>query len=127
MALSLRCITIDCAEPLKLAQFWAAVLDYRVEDADEEDALVVDPTGQHSWLLFQVVPEGKTVKNRLHFDLMPRDSRAAEVARLLALGARELPGFAGEGSPWTVMQDPEGNEFCVVRSEQERQSTAPTN
>jgi len=63
-------------------------------------------------LLFLRVPEGKTVKNRLHLDLRP-DDQQAELARLLALGARRVD--IGQDDPsWIVLQDPEGNEFCVV-------------
>lgn len=65
--------------------------------------------------LFQAVPEGKSVKNRLHLDLRPATSMAAEKARVLELGAREFRYVAEGGSFWTVMLDPEGNEFCVLR------------
>lgn len=108
MASKVRTITIDCANPKKLADFWTAALNYQLKDIDEEGALIVDPTGEGTQILFLIVPEGKTVKNRLHFDLRPEDTRDAEVVRLQALGATVYAQFA-----WTVMQDPEGNEFCV--------------
>lgn len=63
-------------------------------------------------LLFIKVPETKTVKNRLHFDVRPED-QTAEIARLEALGARRVSVGQGDGRAWTVMADPEGNEFCV--------------
>lgn len=110
MASKVRTITIDCADPKKLADFWTAALNYRLKDIDEEDALIFDPTGEGTQILFQVVPEGKTVKNRLHFDLRPEDTRDAEVVRLQALGATVQAEFS-----WTVMLDPEGNEFCVEK------------
>ncbi|MEU1402544.1 VOC family protein [Streptomyces sp. NPDC005728] len=71
-------------------------------------------TGLGRRLLFQRVPEAKTVKNRLHLDLHPgAERRADEVARLKALGARVLHGVQEPGGEWVVMADPEGNEFCV--------------
>jgi catechol 2,3-dioxygenase-like lactoylglutathione lyase family enzyme len=108
MASKIRTITIDCANPARLAEFWTAALGYTLKDIDEEGALLVGPDGQNSRILFLVVPEGKTVKNRLHFDLTPEDTRAAEVERLKGLGATVYQEF-----DWTVMRDPEGNEFCV--------------
>lgn len=108
MASKVRTITIDCADPKKLADFWTAALNYQLQDVDDEGALIFDPTGAGTQILFQVVPEGKTVKNRLHFDLQPEDTRDAEVVRLQALGATVYAQFG-----WTVMGDPEGNEFCV--------------
>ncbi|MFC9278729.1 VOC family protein [Streptomyces collinus] len=77
----------------------------------------VDPdsgTGLGRRLLFQRVPEAKTVKNRLHLDLHPgAGRRAAEVARLESLGARVLREVKEPGGEWVLMADPEGNEFCV--------------
>jgi hypothetical protein len=66
-------------------------------------------------VLFQKVPETKTVKNRIHFDLRPSRTRDEEVERLKRLGAIELEGFGGPEATWKVLQDPEGNEFCVLR------------
>ncbi|MBN0046987.1 VOC family protein [Streptomyces actuosus] len=116
-------LAIDCADPRALARFWCAVLDYEVQD--EEDGLVtigpsavpgggngrgpVPPT-----LTFARVPEGKTVKNRIHLDVSPADrERDEEVRRLLGLGARRADVGQGEES-WVVLADPEGNEFCVL-------------
>ncbi|MBN9393368.1 MAG: VOC family protein [Chloroflexi bacterium] len=110
MASKVRTITVDCADPKRLADFWTAALNYQLKDIDEEGALIVDPTGEGTQILFLIVPEGKTVKNRLHFDLRPEDTRDAEVVRLQALGATVYATFG-----WTVMQDPEGNEFCVEK------------
>ncbi|MEX0682665.1 MAG: VOC family protein [Dehalococcoidia bacterium] len=125
-------IVVDCAKPAPLARFWAAVLDgYEIEPYDDEeiarlkslgiDDLENDPgvamrhtTGGGPRFFFQQVPEPKTVKNRLHLDLRP-DNRAAEVARLMALGASKLRDVQHDsGGAWTVMQDPQGNEFCVM-------------
>ena len=72
-------------------------------------------------LLFIEVPEAKQIKNRLHFDLRPTDAtREDEVARLLALGATEVADHRRpDGSGWVTLADPEGNEFCVLRGDQE--------
>ena len=76
--------------------------------------MVSPKTGTGTPLLFCKVPEGKTVKNRLHLDLRPED-QAAEVERLIGLGARKVD--IGQGSQtWVVLADPEGNEFCVLRT-----------
>ncbi len=66
-------------------------------------------------LYFQKVPEGKVVKNRLHLDVRPFDNMAAEVERSVALGATIQRRVDVEGSFWTIMLDPEGNEFCILR------------
>ena len=115
MASTVDSLTFDCHDPQVVADFWCAVLGYDLHEIDEEDADLRDPKGQGWRLLFQIVPEGKTVKNRAHLDLRPPSSMAEEVARVTVLGATVFR-FVEEGSSfWTVMQDPEGNEFCVLR------------
>jgi len=116
-------VAIDCADPAALAQFWRAVLDYVVQG--EEDGLVTIgspqvPEGRDRsgpvppTLTFARVPEGKTVKNRLHLDVNPTDvEQEEEVRRLLGLGARLADLGQGDQS-WVVMTDPAGNEFCVL-------------
>ncbi|SDN23757.1 VOC family protein [Allokutzneria albata] len=117
-------LAIDCADPVGLARFWCAVLGYEVQD--EEHGLVTIgspevPEGRNRpgpvppTLTFARVPEGKTVKNRLHIDVNPTDrDRDEEVRRLLDLGARHADvGQTGEES-WVTLADPEGNEFCVL-------------
>ncbi len=120
-------IVIDCRHPASLARFWSQVLDdYEVAPYDEDEVarlallgitdldddptvLLEAPTGPRLW--FQEVPESKVVKNRVHIDVRA-GHRTSEVQRLVALGATvvdELPN-----RDLTVMQDPEGNEFCVV-------------
>lgn len=118
-------LVIDCHDPRRLAAFWCAVLGYEVIDEQEDDVEISNwrPTPEAvraqvnpPTLLFQRVPEGKTVKNRLHIDVSPIDSdQASEVERLLALGARHVDVGQGEQT-WVVLADPEGNEFCVLRS-----------
>jgi catechol 2,3-dioxygenase-like lactoylglutathione lyase family enzyme len=108
-------LTIDCRDPRSVAEFWCAVLGYQLDGVDDEDAWISDPTGRGWQLLFQSVPEGKTVKNRLHLDLSPPSTMAEEVERLLGVGATAIRRVDEHGSFWTVMADPEGNEFCVLR------------
>lgn len=117
-------LAIDCADPQALARFWCAVLDYEVLDEDLDDGIVtigspgapVEGTGQvPPMLTFARVPEGKTVKNRLHLDLNAADrDQADEVRRLLELGARHADVGQGDDVSWVVLADPEGNEFCVL-------------
>jgi hypothetical protein len=110
-------VTFDCADPARVAAFWAAVLAWEI-DVDDDDASIRPPgTTGAPWqgLYFQKVPEGKVVKNRVHLDLRPEDSMAKEVERLRALGATEQRFVEEGGSFWTIMLDPEGNEFCVLR------------
>jgi len=117
-------LAIDCADPGGLARFWCSVLDYEVQD--EGDGIVTigwprGPDGRNHpgpvppMLTFAHVPEGKTVKNRLHLDVSPTDrEQDEEVRRLLGLGARHADvGQTGDES-WVVLADPEGNEFCVL-------------
>ena len=116
-------LAIDCADPSGLARFWCSVLGYEVQD--EEDGYVaigspLVPEGRDRpgpvppTLAFARVPEGKTVKNRLHIDVNPTDrEQDEEVRRLLDLGARRVDLGQGEVS-WVVLADPEGNEFCVL-------------
>jgi hypothetical protein len=115
MSLSIDTLTIDCHGPRVVAEFWAAALGYRLKEIDDDEAEIVPPDGSGRPLLFQVVPEGKSVKNRLHLDLRPNGSMAAEVARLEAIGASAIRRVDEGGSFWTVMADPEGNELCVLR------------
>ncbi|MFF1393284.1 VOC family protein [Streptomyces sp. NPDC058287] len=116
-------LAIDCADPDSLARFWCSVLGYEVQD--EEDGLVtIGPPARSEGkdrpgpvppaLTFARVPEGKTVKNRLHIDVNPTDrEQAEEVRRLLDLGARHADVGQGDVS-WVPLADPEGNEFCVL-------------
>jgi Glyoxalase-like domain len=130
MASRLTEISLDCHDPDRLADFWTAALDWVVLDrepglveigpARESDQALLDAvrTGPVPPTMFlAAVAEDKVVKNRMHLDLSPVDrSRDEEVERLLALGAtRADVGQTGEET-WVVLADPEGNEFCVLRS-----------
>jgi hypothetical protein len=144
-------ITVDCQDPQRLTGFWAAALGYQIEeppagfdswnaywrsagvpeeelptDTDAADS-IVDPAGVGPRIWFQLVPEGKSVKNRLHFDLMISPGRDAplgerrplvdaEVDRLTGLGASVLRWPVPDGTDHygVLMGDPEGNEFCVA-------------
>jgi hypothetical protein len=108
-------LTIDCADPIRVAEFWCSALGYELVGSDDESAEIRDLGGAGWPLLFQVVPEGKSVKNRLHLDIRASVSMAAEVERLKGLGATEQRFVEEGGSFWTVMLDVEGNEFCVLR------------
>ncbi len=135
-------VVIDSSSPHELADWWAEALGWQVETQDEsfiqkmvdtgaaseEDttrhrgalvwkigAALNSPDPERPRLLFQMVPEPKTVKNRLHLDVrVGAERREAEVARLLSLGATEL--WRGSQGPfeWATLTDPEGNEFCVT-------------
>jgi len=109
-------VTFDCADVMAMARFWAAALDWEVDpDSEPDGAAISDPSGRSGGFYFQPVPESKVAKNRVHIDLRPSGSMAAEVARLEQLGAT-IQGRVDEGgSFWTVMLDPEGNELCVLR------------
>ncbi|WP_329122134.1 VOC family protein [Streptomyces sp. NBC_01465] len=115
-------VAIDCADAYELARFWSGVtgrpLDPEAEPgAHETQVLLADGPVLH----FNQVPEGKTVKNRIHLCLRPDTSRDPEVDRLLALGAGFLADHRNpDGSGWVILTDPEGNEFCVLRSESDR-------
>lgn len=136
-------VTLDCKDPHAQARFWAVALGYQVDDhhdmitglidgghlpADSDDVVEID--GRRAWrqfascsptdptdenrMLFQTVPEAKTVKNRMHLDIQaPEGQRDAKVAELIALGATKL--WDGQLGPqtWVTLADPEGNELCV--------------
>ena len=143
MATSIQ-VTFDCADPDRVATFWATALGYKKQDPPPgyatwpeflaaqgipEDqwnsaSAIVDPDGIGPRIYFQHVPEPKTVKNRVHLDVnvgggrdTPVDERRgrvnAEVERLMGVGATRLRASDEHGEYWVVMQDPEGNEFCL--------------
>jgi hypothetical protein len=108
-------IAIDALEPRLVADFWAAVLGWRILE-ESADGISIAPADA-IWPTIDVlpVPEHKTVKNRLHLDLRADGSTAEEeVDRLLALGARHVDVGQESDATWTVLADPEGNEFCVL-------------
>lgn len=134
-------VTVDSAHPHKQAKWWAAALGWAAEPSDEdfirglvaaghakesdtttfegvlvwrEGAAISDPEHpERPRVLFQLVPESKTVKNRLHFDIRVGDKREDVAAHLETVGATILHRGAQGPSVWITMTDPEGNEFCV--------------
>ena len=123
-------ITFDCAEPAALAAFWAAVLGYPPPDIEgthevlralghPEETLgdwyrIEDPANDGPRLAFQRVPEPKICKNRVHLDVKPLEATLDdEVERVVALGATHVEHVTDEAGTFVVMQDPEGNEFCI--------------
>ncbi|MEH1122880.1 VOC family protein [Micromonospora sp. CPCC 206061] len=121
----LRHVTIDCAEPYELATFWSEVTGWSVSGEDEpgDPEVLLEAPSPLPGLLFIRVPEGKTAKNRIHFDWMPTErTRDEEVERVIALGAKLYQDHrVADGRGWVTLTDPEGNEFCVERGEAERQ------
>jgi hypothetical protein len=97
--------TIDCHNAYELSEWWKPVLGYADVDS----------------LLFIEVPEAKQVKNRIHLDLRPTDRRRDdEIERVLGLGATEVADLRNaDGTGWMVLADPQGNEFCILRSDAE--------
>jgi catechol 2,3-dioxygenase-like lactoylglutathione lyase family enzyme len=112
MTTTLTHLTFDCADAEKLATFWSAVLDQPVGDDPSPEYAVLK--GTPGWMFLQV-PEAKTVKNRVHPDLSTGDL-TAEVTRLKELGATHLTDHTEDGTTWTTLADPEGNEFDIVAS-----------
>jgi predicted enzyme related to lactoylglutathione lyase len=119
MSLGIAAITFDCENAQTLAAFWAEALGRPVDPDDGDTGIFfasigrTNPTPGAPALMFIKVPEGKTVKNRTHLDLDAED-RAAEVERLVALGASVVHDKDEWGVRWTTLTDPEGNEFCVA-------------
>jgi predicted enzyme related to lactoylglutathione lyase len=134
-------IAVDCSDPERLAAFWAEVLAYRLLDPPDGHAswsefsaaeahesgeawrIIGDPTSRGPTILFHSVPEQKTTKNRVHLDVwVPREESIAqgtttveaEAARLVQLGATRIRTRDDDGDFYIVMQDPEGNEFCIA-------------
>jgi len=108
-------VVVDCADPRSMARFWGEAMDWTVHKVTDDQAVLRSAEGVGPYLEFLRTPDEKTGWNRVHLDLRPYpgDDHAAEVARLRALGATDLD--IGQGDvPWTVLADPEGNEFCVL-------------
>jgi uncharacterized protein (TIGR03086 family) len=126
VAVRIKSITFDCADPYRLAQFWRQLTGFREDPdngnaPDDPEALLLSADGSMA-LLFVAVPEPKHGKNRVHLDLVPITSRRdEEVDLLLRTGARMVADQRRpDGGGWVVLSDPEGNEFCIARSDAER-------
>jgi catechol 2,3-dioxygenase-like lactoylglutathione lyase family enzyme len=127
MASRISHTSFDCRDAFAISTFWKSVLGYTDVPGDpnepgHEECMIIGPAGEPR-LLFIEVPEGKQVKNRVHLDLEPTDrARDDEIERVVALGATPLHDLRKEdGSGWLVLADPEGNEFCILRSRAERE------
>ena len=115
MSLRFYTVVIDSNDPAALARFWAAVLDWKIIYEAEDEVVLAKGDDIYPGLVFGTVPETKTVKDRLHIDLVP-DDQDAEVERVLALGATHADVGQGDDVTWVVLADPEGNEFCILRA-----------
>lgn len=107
-------LVLDCADPVALGEFWAAALDY-VSAGEFGSYVALFPNGRSGpKLLLQRVAESKNGKNRMHLDIETSDIEA-EAARLIGLGATRFQQdtLSEQGTTWVLMNDPEGNEFCV--------------
>ena len=126
MTLDVASITFDCADALAVATFWSRALGQPIDEPSSPGEPAAskffasigrtpsDSTGSGPMMMFIAVPEPKSVKNRVHLDLAAHD-RAAEVARLVELGATVVHEKDEWGISWTTLADPEGNEFCVAQ------------
>src|SRR5262245_48459156 len=120
MTLRIEGLNVDTGDPARLARWWAELLGWNIVEEGEAGGALEAPHerpehgGAQLWF-FRVL-DAKTTKNRLHLDLRP-DDQEAEVARAEAMGATRVDIGQGEYS-WVVMADPEGNEFCILASEE---------
>lgn len=108
-------VVVDCADPRAMARFWGQATDWTVHEVTDAHALLRSGEGVGPYLEFVRFDEAKSVKNRVHLDFRPYpgDDQEVEVERLRALGATDVDVGQGD-APWTVLADPEGNEFCVL-------------
>jgi predicted enzyme related to lactoylglutathione lyase len=115
MPSQLAVIAIDAIQPKVVADFWCAVLGWQVVEEDGDLISIAPQDKSRPSIDVIAVPEGKTIKNRLHFDLRADGvSTAVELQRLLGLGACRTDVGQGPDASWVVLADPEGNEFCLL-------------
>ena len=128
MTLRWQCMCVDTPDPAPLGRWWAELLGWRITHEGDDEVVLEPPAGSAEDgvspdILFLRVAEGNAPRarvdgekrNRLHLDLRP-DDHAAEVERAIALGARRIDIGQGDAVTWAVMEDPEGNEFCILRA-----------
>jgi len=116
---SLLTVDVDCRDPRREAEFWARVLAYKVSQRNRDEFRVSDPAGAGGSLCFMKVPEPTAAKDWPDLDVVTSGSVEDEVTRLVEAGAelvevRQDPSSGDNPDTWTVMRDPEGNEFCVT-------------
>ena len=130
MTLRWYSVVVNCTDVKAQARWWAKALDWRLFYESDDECVLIPAWVDDEWtqktpwerigpgMVFVPVPEGKQAKNRLHVDLAPHTTqdREAEIARLEALGARRVDVGQSPDATWTVLTDPEGNEFCVLSS-----------
>jgi hypothetical protein len=119
MTIRIQNVSVDCVDPSRLAQFWADALGWRVTFDEGDEVIIEPPAGSREDgvvpdIVFLKVPDERVVKNRLHLDLRPSDQKA-EVQRLIDLGATPVDIGQPSDCTWVVLEDPEGNVFCVLR------------
>jgi predicted enzyme related to lactoylglutathione lyase len=119
----IQCVVVDSHDCERLARFWSQVLGWRITYQSDVEWAIEPPEGDPGVdvapdILFVKVPDEKVGKNRLHFDLRPTD-QAAQVERLIGLGAKRVDIGQGDDVTWVVLADPEGNEFCVLAPRQD--------
>ena len=113
MTAFIKYVTFDCADPRRLSAFWSGVTGYKFVTKEDDFAALAPPDHRGvRGILFWRVPEPRTAKSRMHVDLATKNPEE-EIERLVALGATKVEFREGNGSSWTVMLDPEGNEFCI--------------
>jgi predicted enzyme related to lactoylglutathione lyase len=116
MALALHHIVIDAHDLPALARFWSEVLGWKVLSEREREVVIGPAESAPVGICFMPAADGKVVKNRVHLDLNAgQDDRDAEIERVIALGARRVDVGQTGSESWTVLADPEGNEFCILR------------
>ena len=118
MDIRIQCVVVDAHDCKLLAAFWSQALGWRITYQSENEWCIEPPEGSPEVdvapdILFVRVPDRKTTKNRLHLDLRPKD-QAAQIRRLIHLGARKVDVGQSSDDSWVVLADPEGNEFCVL-------------
>jgi Glyoxalase-like domain len=123
MDIRIQCVVVDSHDCERLARFWSQALGWRITYQSDAEWAIEPPEGDPAVdvapdILFVKVPDEKVSKNRLHFDLRPTD-QAAQVDRLIGLGARRVDIGQGDDVTWVVLADPEGNEFCVLAPRQD--------
>ena len=122
--------TFDCRSAYELSYWWKGVLGYidipdDPNEADDEECMIVDPISGHR-LLFIEVGDLRSADGRIHLDLAPTDRRRDdEIERVVALGATQIADRRNpDGTGWMVLADPDGNLFCILRSDEERAETS---
>jgi hypothetical protein len=122
MSLTMLAVVVDCAEPRQQAEFWAQVLAGTVTERNPDEFLLKGSPQVTTPLYFMQVPEPAVGKNRWHIDVVTDGSMSDEVERVVALGARFVearvdPDAYDNPDTWTVLEDPEGNVFCLTSTQ----------